>query len=273
MQTSQPIDSIFTEPDWTTFLHENVEDQLVSKTIGIPQLQSQANGLLIRPHCISRNSSIEQLISAARLLDRELSDWASNVPISWKYSTATYLHPSSHSGFISQHLHRYVNSYIARVWNLFRVSRLIVQSIILRGISWLGGSLPTDPKGLDIVNIERNVRELVNDICASVSFLLGHDLSKMKQPAANESSNKSNPHPSPNSRSKDDTPTASGRFSLIWPLYIGSSALSVPDEQRRWMRVQLRLIAESGESQAQILSGGESQTLSGGIEAFRFDCV
>lgn len=271
MQTSQPIDIIFTELDSTTVLHESIEDQLVSKTAGIPQLQSRSNSLLILPNCISRSHSVEQLIRAARLLDRELLDWSSNLPISWKYSAATHL--SSHSDFIPQYLHRYVNSYTARVWNLFRVSRLIVQSIILRGISWLGGSLPTNPKGLSVIDIESNIRELVNDICASVSFLLGHDLSKMKEPAANESSNKNSRRPLPNSLSRGDVPTISGRFSLIWPLYIGSSVSSVPHEQRRWMRTQLKLIGESGEPQARVLYDRESQTLSGGIEAFRFDCV
>ncbi|RDL41612.1 uncharacterized protein BP5553_01591 [Venustampulla echinocandica] len=114
MQTSRPLDTVFIERNSITYLHENVEDQLISKTTRIPQLQHQANSLLIDPNCNSRGSLVEKLISAARILDRELLDWAGNVPISWKYSTATNLHPSPHSGFIPHHLHRYVDFYTAR---------------------------------------------------------------------------------------------------------------------------------------------------------------
>lgn len=274
MQTSRPIPLFFTEQVSTTDQYENVEDQLISKTTRIPQVQYYANSLLSHSDCKSRKSSIEQLLSTARILDRDLSDWANNAPISWRYSTAINVHPSTHSGFIPRHIHRYSDFYTARVWNLFRVSRLIVQSILLRAVTRVANSSSrTNPKNPSITNIEDTIRELVNDICASVSFLLGNGHLAARHPIAQKPSSNNTSWPKPSSRSKDTLPKSSGRFSLIWPLHIGSSASSIPDDQRRWMRTQLSLIAEGGEPQALSLCDRESQTLSGGIEAFRFDCV
>jgi hypothetical protein len=102
----------------------------------------------------------------------------------------------------------------------------------------------------------------VNEICARVPFPLNHNLSRMGLPIAKGQRE---------SDEKSDTVTKIGRYSLIWPLYVGYSVPS--DNQRRWMRAQLQWIGDSGEPRVKLLSGLQCQTLLGAPKTFRFYCV
>ena len=268
LQISKPVDPIFVEFAEILSPYENVEDRLLSIAMRIPKLQSLANNLLSRPSCNIDDSTVLQLVRAAGDLDRELAEWARQIPIKSSYTTVTRMKHSrdqhlSDSNFTPNHLHRYPNFYAARVWNSYRVYRLIIQSILFRASSFLGGQ--------DQSHIENINRIMVGDICASVPFLLGYDFSELR------SSNDTLPDESflwpQSSVNKVTSSERTGKFSLIWPLYVACSVLSVPDTQRRWMRAQLRWIAETGEAQALLVQDSESRTLIGGPESFRFDCV
>ncbi len=172
------------------FLFENTEDRLLSRTIKIPQLQSLANDILSQPSWSIAEGVILSLIQTAEALDHELVDCATNVPAGWSYSVATKLNSISNPElsmlcYIPTEIHEYTDFYIARVWNLYRVSRLIIQSIILRAAS----CHCSRPKGVEKysekIHAEKLNRDLVNDICASVPFLLGYDLSQLKRRTEN----------------------------------------------------------------------------------------
>jgi len=272
MQISHPVDKIFTVPDESASFHKSPEDQLVTTAAKIPDLQHLAHGYLSQPQNASKDN-IEKLIYYAQSLDCELSDWASNTPITWSYSAALDASILARSEFTLRQVHRYPDFYTARVWNFYRVSRLIVQSLLLRAIPWLSVSTESRQTESNRTRIERSSMELVNDICASVPFLLGRDLSKMKLPATNCRRELENIWQTRCPKDKDNGARRAGRFSLLWPLYIASSAPPIPEAQREWMRLQLRLITEHGESQARCLCHTESQILLGGTEKFRFDCV
>ncbi|KAH6874444.1 hypothetical protein B0T10DRAFT_586429 [Thelonectria olida] len=269
MQICRPVDKIFTVPGATTSLHESPEDHLISTAAKIPNLQYRSNCLFNKPQEASENDT-ETLFSSAMALDRELSDWASNIPTTWSYSAAINVSDPATSKFTSGQVHRYPNFYIARVWNFYRVSRLVIQSVLVRAISRLPMLTETHTKKeYRKSKIEGSSMELVNDICASVPFLLGHDLSKMKLPATSGRTKQETSWPGV----EENGATRTGRFSLIWPLYVACSASSVPEAQREWMHMQLRFLAENGESQAHVVCLTKSQTLLGGAENFRFDCV
>lgn len=237
----------------------------------IPKLQSLTNSLLSQPSCAVDVSGAFDLIRAAVDLDGELAHWARKVPMEWSYTTALRMKYScdpqlSSSGFIPNQAHRYPDFYTARVWNLYRVSRLIIQSIMFRISSCMDLHLRDHYQDrTDKIN-----RIMVEDVCASVPFLLGYDFSEPKRSIG--SLHNQNLWPQ-TSMSKVRSSGHTGKFSLIWPLYIACSVPSIPETQRRWMRAQLRWIAETGEAQAQFVHHAESQTLAGGAESFRFDCV
>jgi hypothetical protein len=248
----------------------SVEERLIAKMATITHLQHLANTFLVCPRLSKRNKDVEQLHYRATTLDRELSDWPHTAPKSWTCSVATNVNALPASHFMPSQVHKYPDFYTARVWNIYRVSRLIIQSILLRIISWLPHSSATDA---NMSTLERSSVALVDDICASVPFLFGHKLEKMKAPVPTESGDRANISQPAGPTARDNTSTHTGRFSLIWPLYVACSVSSVPEEQKRWMRAQLRLIAEYGEPQAEFVCSAESQMLSGREEPFRFDCV
>jgi hypothetical protein len=70
-------------------------DRLLSRTIKVPQLQSLANGIVSQPIWSIAESNVSELIQAAKDLNRELVDWASNVPPGWSFSVATHINSMS----------------------------------------------------------------------------------------------------------------------------------------------------------------------------------
>jgi hypothetical protein len=217
----------------------------------IPRLQSLANGLLSRPSCTVDVGKAFQILRAAKDLDCELINWAGRIPIKWSYTTITRMRHSlgpqfSSSNFIPNQIHRYPNFYVSSCVYL-------------------------QPAEHDQGHIENINRIMVEDVCASVPFLLGYNLSELR--SSNDSLQDENFLWPQSSINKASSSMHTGKFSLIWPLYIACSVLSVPEMQRRWMRAQLRWITKTGEAQALFVQDAESQTLMGGPESFRFDCV
>ncbi|KAH7176944.1 C6 zinc finger protein [Dactylonectria macrodidyma] len=273
MQISRPVDKTFTELDVTTLWHDSLEDQLISIVAAIPQLQHTGMDLFTQPESTSK-SDISEFMASARILHRDLSDWAIKAIDRWSYSTATNASHASGTEFSPSEIHRYPDFYIARVWNFYRVSRLIILSLLIRATSWwLHVLSETVPDGFDVAKFKARSLCLVDEICASVPFLLGQDLSKMKLPATNSWETGQHSSSSKSVLPKSTSLTGVGSFSLMWPLHVACSASSVPTAQREWMRAQLQVIAERGESRAHSVRAMESQTLLGGTENFQFDCV
>lgn len=269
MQISKPIHAIFYKHVAFASVHETQEDRLIVRTIDIPNLQSQANIVLSQSTWPENGQPAVELLKTAKRLDSGISDWARSVPATWSYTISTDLDALSYtkgriSDFSPPQIHRYSNFYIARIWNIYRVSRLIILSIILRATARSPSGSTNGEQELEWFEAERRQRKMVNEICASVPFLLNHDLSRMAPPIAKGQRE---------SDEKSDIVAKTGRYSLIWPLYVGCSVPSIPDNQRRWMRAQLQRISDSGEPQAKLLSGLQCQTLLGGPEKFRFYCV
>ena len=269
IQISRPVDEVFRELDIDVSFQQNMEEQLVSTMARIPQIQHYSN-IILDLHSGNRDKLVEQLFYDADSLDRELSDWTQGVNNSWSISAATNLNLLSSSKFNPPQVHRYSSFYVARVWNMYRVSRLIVQSIMLRAISWLPTS---SAKAAERNTIERNSQDLVDGICASVPYLFGRRLAGMKAPTSTKSDSRATALHPESGNETDNVPTRTGRFSLIWPIYVACSASFISEEQRSWMRAQLQLIADCGEPQAQFALSMESRMLTGGTEHFRFDCV
>jgi hypothetical protein len=246
-----------------------MEDRLISKSIRIPELLARANSLLSQTSCAVDISKASELIRAAENLDRELANWAEQIPAKESYTSLRCSQDPelSNPTFVPVQIHRYPNFYTARVWNLYRVYRLITQSILFRVSSCVHHDRVDDFQDrIDSIN-----RAMVADVCASVPFLLGYDCSELKR-SPDHLQDKTSLWPQ-SSMEKLSSSGHSGKFSLIWPLYIACSVPSDQEIQQEWMRAQLRWIAETGEAQAQLVQDSKSQTFAGRPESFRFDCV
>ncbi|PVH79815.1 C6 zinc finger protein [Cadophora sp. DSE1049] len=269
VQTSTPVDPIFEECDDILSPYENIEDRLLSKTMRIPKLQAWANKLLSPSSWELEEDLISELLRSAEDLDYELSNWAFRIPAQWSYSTITRIETLETSFtpgavYVPDQIHRYPNLYVARIWNLYRVSRLIIQSLIHRVSCFCPTTTEATQDRIDTIN-----QSMVSQICASIPFLLGYDCSALKH-TTNSPPSSLWPQCLPN---KPRVSNNTGKFSLIWPMYLASSVNSVPENQKDWLREQLSWIARTGDAHAQVLRNFRSQTLVGRPEAFRFDCV
>ncbi|KAG8361812.1 hypothetical protein FVEN_g137 [Fusarium venenatum] len=262
IQISKPVDKVFLKQIMSSY--EDTEDRLVSLTARVPQLQYTSCQLETAKDI--NTTEAEQLISDVNELDLELSIWVTSMSTKWSYATAVNINNHARIDYTPRVIHRYTDRYTARVWNLYRVSRLIVQSVLLRTIVCLSASTKR-PSDEDRRNrIKRVIMGLVDDICASVPYLLGHDLSNMSLAVDNNDGRRIHDHGTSIATATSGTGVPIGGFSLIWPLSVACSALAVPAAQTEWMQRQLQLLTNHGEPLT-------STILSGKPNEFRFDCV
>lgn len=261
MQTLQPVDETFSK--LTLSSYKDPEDCLVSLAARVPQLQYSYYKLDTSKDVATTET--ERLISDATELDSELSIWASSLSPQWSYATAVNINNPGRADYTPQVIHRYADRYIARIWNLYRVSRLIIQFILLRTTTRLS-ALTEDTSNVDQRNrIERVIMELVDDICFSVPYLLGQDLKNISL-ASHSDGRQVHDRNTSSSNERSNMGIRTRGFSLIWPLSVACSALPVPAAQREWMQRQLQLLTNHSEPLA-------STILSGRPNEFRFDCV
>ncbi|CAH0046140.1 unnamed protein product [Clonostachys solani] len=276
IQACSPVDEVFTKPG----AYQDPENQLFAIASRIPTLQSHCLFLLNHSEGADK-SHAEELVTSLGAMDEKLSHWVGDLPNSWSYAHATEIKTGSNTrDFSLKHIHRYPDFYVARVWNLYRVSRLILLSLLCRVTALLQtGDNANQRMAIDTDNAERDskIQDIVDDICASVPFLLGHNLSRMTVPAgAGKGGQRRQEWHGPQVDLGDGNQAkqpSTGSFSLIWPLYVASSAVTIPENQRQWIGWQLQSIAANGDSQAQLALTTPSQTLLGRPESLRFDCV
>jgi hypothetical protein len=259
MQICQPVDELFTQRSPSSC--QDPEIRLFSVAAGIPRLQHQSIDF-----AQLGTIEMERMVYDADALDFQLSTWAKSLPPAWAYATALNINSDTRSEYAPRSVHRYAHFYMARVWNFYRVSQLILHSIRLRATSIL-------PSSLDTSKIRKRTAALVDDICATVPYLLGNDLCKMNLQFTTNHRRQDVSWLTSGSALKRAGNEQAGKFSLVWPLYVACSASEVPQRQKDWIRKQLQCLAEGGIPIAQTVCNAESQILLGRPEVFRFDCV
>ncbi|KAL2067745.1 hypothetical protein VTL71DRAFT_15841 [Oculimacula yallundae] len=249
IQTSRPVDPIFEQGGDVLSSYENFEDRLVSKTMRVIKLQAWANQLLAQPSLEFDVEAASELLESAQKLDDELGAWPLRIPAHSNHSAVINIKheatsPNQEFAYVPKEIHRYPSLFVARIWNQYRVSRLILQSTISR-VSHIKSTVfaPYEDGTEDIS------QAMVDGICASVPFLLGYNCSELKH---------LNP-PAPSTLWPQSVSTiapgtiTNGRFSLMWPLFVASSVPSISELQRRWIRDQLKWLANTGLNHANFL--------------------
>lgn len=268
IQTCTPLAHIFKSLDDAASSDENEEDRLFSIMAQLPQIQHLARELLDQP-ITQRKGRQTALLRLAKMVDDQLVAWQNNLPPAWLITVAQNIHWSDatkiQASFFPKEIHKFRDFHTARVSNLCRVSRIILQSIRLR----LHQRMQLTE---DINYVQTSIQKLVNDICSSVSYLSGDELSKMRLPEP-QTFSVWNAGETSSVTTEEEHSSRSGRYSLFWPLYVASSVTCISSSQRRWMRQQLLSFAEAGEPLATWLATSESQLVAGGAEDFTFDCV
>lgn len=258
IQIGIPTTALFAASEGPFPPDQNDVDRLYSLMARLSDLQHYSRTVDLLPPTNKRSQS-NKLLTLATFLLNDFLNWKSDLPSAWAYGIVRDLRDSitskSNLEFVLLKIHKYPDTYIARLWNLYRTSCIILYFIIIRAGAHQEPEARSNYGTHRASSMQADVLELVNEICASVPYLCGEDF---------------------NIRSVTRTKHANSqdrKQSLLWPLYVASSVYFLSDPQRIWIRHQILAMAKSGEPLASQLLNAQSQVLRGGTEQFAFDCV
>lgn len=198
-------------------------DSCIVKTAILRHNVSQYLKLLTQSSCAVSQTVLKQLsklLCDARSLDEQLTEWSSNVPPEYIYEA--YMFPTSEPQYRAAYYCGMTSTYTsiahAAMWNRYRGARLVVSCLVNKIIGYItivnGG--PREDMQAQLEQTRSTQQGLVDEICASVPFLLGNG---------------------------NSAASTYGAFTLSWPLIITLAVQTLSDDQRQWIRDQLRLIS------------------------------
>ena len=273
MQQGKPLDAYFYSPT-TGWQHEvnpalqNPANKLTQYTLLVPALRSRATSLLQQSRTQWNIYAVSMLLHEVRSVDIILSTWPASIPDSWQYTAisracwSTPQIPTEYSYEIYPGTQdSYYDIWLASVWNTYRISRLFLNAITVRCITWLSQafitSKPTHPPNEDpeYINATVTIQNMADDICSSVPFFLGYDIRSLPPELELEILD---PIPSyaalSGTCSSPSSPSAIHAYFLLWPLFVCRSALTIPLSQRNFLRARMLAVAERfGIGQARML--------------------
>lgn len=123
-----------------------------------------------------------QLISKAIVVDNDLASWAVNIPKSWNYKTSTVNRENWLDMSYGDRYHIYHSSWVACMWNSYRLCRTLVHCTIISAINELFTLIPSSSSELmtkcysQLSQSEEALAGTVDDIRASVPYQLNLEL-------------------------------------------------------------------------------------------------
>jgi hypothetical protein len=136
-----------------------------------------------------------------------LEYWANNLPEDFHFIIRDDRQDALHGIY-----HVYKSFAIARIWNIYRSARLLVNQVIIRCLT--AASCTPSSSSLSLwLKSQALLTSLCEDICATVPF-----------------------------HAEASSFRAASGHSLLWPLYAVATTLNVTAETRRWVISQLREI-------------------------------
>jgi hypothetical protein len=154
-----------------------------------------------------------QTLISALLLDDELDEWSRKLTGRLTYDLVPFEGQSEDA--CSDLIHNYQSPIIANMWNAYRAARLLMIRLALKSMARLPPSAGQDPAIMALIkkydHLKELTKQLVQDICASVPYLLGYQ---------------------PRQYQTGGQPRAASAFFLLWPLYLIVAEISAPPHFR-----------------------------------------
>lgn len=188
-----------------------------------------------------------KIIESALLLDAEVTAWAIDIPVSWRYRILTI--PSqirdmcAANGVYGKTYHIYEDLYICNIWNNWRSMRLVINEMIMENTRQIQGLHSEDAGSRDMVEYsgiaarsEQIMQQMQADIVASVPYHFGttDDLTAASRDVGDTR----------------DITTMAGHI-LMWPLFLAVDCTDSPPDLRNWAIHCLQKIGhEMGVNQA-----------------------
>lgn len=223
--------------DWTNLPpseceNENTANRLMAMAIEVPNYRSLAYGLLSGPKTDVTKVRVVALMEEAIGCDISLASWPSTVPESWQYKRFAPLEhePNDPEMAYPGPVHGYPDIWVCGIWNDYRLARIFMLAIVLNCTNWLG-SPRSWTQSSAYTYATTNLRQMVDEICASVPFALGHTLPNIDGVEVISMLNRKASKVTP-----DQASNVLGGYSLVWPLFVASNVPCAPENQRRWLR-------------------------------------
>ncbi len=203
-------------------------NRLVVLTMPIPGLRLREKDLLDCPRYAPAPELVTELMQAAKAVDANLVKWSEKVPEVWHYFS-TAVGNETLMDVYPRSIGIYYDTVVASTWNAWRAYRLYVLTTVMKCASTLF-ALDGDPDAEreDFEAID-TIQELVNGICSSVPFHLGHTINGV------DTARSLYPH-AVGSRLEPGPIGALGVFLMKWPLSVASTMTCIPESQQRWIR-------------------------------------
>lgn len=201
---------------------------LVILTMPIPGLRLREKNLLDCPRHAPAPELVIELMQAAKAVDANLVKWSEKVPKVWHF-VSTAVGNETLMDVYPKSIDIYYDTVVASTWNSWRAYRLYVLTIVMKCASTLfalNGDVDAERDDFEAIN---TTQELVNGICASVPFQLGHTINGI------DTARSLYPH-AVGSRLEPGSYGALGVFLIKWPLSVASTMTCIPESQKRWMR-------------------------------------
>jgi hypothetical protein len=150
------------------------------------------------------------IIRDALLLEKALEAWENILPPTWKYQV---LQSSQSDGTYDGQYHIYSDHWIARMWDHYSWTRILVHDLILTQMILLP-LLPPDISNQQGQSLSI-ISHLASRICASAASQLYR--------------------PSTTIQGRGLDTQMTGVFMLLWPLKVAGSAIGVPEKLHEWI--------------------------------------
>ncbi|KAI9723679.1 MAG: hypothetical protein M1812_000979 [Candelaria pacifica] len=176
IQRQKPIEILPGHTEWIANIkHENAANSLTILTARLPELRLTAQNIFYSSINNVKAEDVQALRDAAAQMDVSIAEWAEDLPEAWSYEAVAHAEAMpddlSVTNAFPGEIDVYQDLYIANVWNTYRIARFFVLSILMDSICWLA-SVPEYQEGTEFLETLAIVKQLVNEICASVPFHL-----------------------------------------------------------------------------------------------------
>lgn len=181
------------------------------------------------------------LSKRAQIFDMECVRWMKRVPEGWQWRTVAWEDSVPGGDFAKADVYPgrvdvYRDFYIASVWNMVRVSRLILASLVVRCAAW--GCSPVDYRTTtEYATAARTCVDTITDIIASVPYHLGWHLKPERKHLLEKQL-------SGFACGEDNALKGLAGYFLTWPLGCIQGQDYTTDSQRRWIKGRLKYIAD-----------------------------
>ncbi len=210
-----------------------IADRLVILAMEIPHLRLSEKDLLAETNAVTKQTEALRLLIDAKRVDTEVASWSLSLPTEFLFTRMPLSSSSASKAAKSypSNMDIYQDVTTASTWNSWRKTRIQLLKMILECATILNPPGSRTPSS-DYTEALETTHQLVDDVCSSIPFHLGHHKKRLSSPGFADY-----PHPPGQAKWPDHFAAsgAVGGWLMMPPLAFCSRQDDIPNSQRQWM--------------------------------------